>query len=135
MIAGRLERDRTGASLVAGTARLGVTSVTGRLAWADTVPRPTVSARISVGEPTTAALATLLDLSGLQLEWPAPDEALDGRWSERPLASELLERVDGEFILSGKGGLAGPGFELAGRLEEGSFSGSIASPWRCGAVS
>jgi uncharacterized protein involved in outer membrane biogenesis len=121
-IAGRLEHDREGASLIAGTARLGVTSVTGRLAWADIGSRPIVSARISVGEPTAATLAALLDLSGLQLEWPTPDEALDGRWSERPLATELLERVDGELALSGKGGLAGPGFELAGRLENGTLT-------------
>ena len=78
-----------------------------------------MSAQISIGEPTTPVLAGLLDLTGLQLEWPALDDSLKGRWSERPLAVHLLDRFDGELTLSSKGGLAGPGFELVARFEEG----------------
>lgn len=117
-IAGRLEHEPDGASLVAGTARFGVTSLTGRVAWQGGQPRPSLTARISVGEPTTPVLAALLDLSGLRLEWPTGSEVM-GRWSERPLAVDLIDRFDGEVILSGKGGLAGPGFELSGRFEQG----------------
>jgi hypothetical protein len=120
-IAGKLEYD-SGQSLVAGTARLGATSVTGRVAWQDGAPRPTMAARISVGEPTAPVLAGLLDLSGLRLEWPSADGGLKGRWSEAPLALDLLDRFDGELALSGKGGLAGPGFELMARFEQGKLT-------------
>jgi hypothetical protein len=123
-IAGKLEHH-DGGSLIAGTARLGQTSFTGRLAWQspgqDQNARPTMAARISIGEPSAPVLAGLLDLSGLQLEWPALDGSLKGRWSERPLAVHLLDRFDGELTLSSKGGLAGPGFELMARFEEGSL--------------
>ena len=47
------------------------------------------------------------------------DDGLKGRWSDRPLALRLLDRFDGELALSSKGGLAGPGFELTARFEEG----------------
>ncbi len=117
-ITGQLEYD-DGESLVAGTARLGQTSFTGRIAWQDRQARPSVAARISVGDPTAPVLAGLLDLSGLQLEWPTLDGPLKGRWSDRPLALHLLDRFDGELALSSKGGLAGPGFELTARFEEG----------------
>jgi uncharacterized protein involved in outer membrane biogenesis len=117
-IAGRLEHDLSGATLVAGTARLGVTSFTGRVAWQDSQSRPVVTARISVGEPTAPVLAALLELSGLRLEWPSPG-GVRGRWSEQPLAVDLIDRFDGEVTLSGKGGLAGPGFELSGRFDQG----------------
>jgi uncharacterized protein involved in outer membrane biogenesis len=117
-ISGRLEYDG-GDSLVAGTASLGTTSFTGRIAWENGQGRPQLTARISVGEPTAAVLAGLLDLGGLRLEWPALDEAVKGRWSERPLAVHLLDRFDGELALSGKGGLAGPGFELSARFADG----------------
>ncbi|HYZ27057.1 MAG TPA: AsmA-like C-terminal region-containing protein, partial [Geminicoccaceae bacterium] len=117
-LAGRLEHD-DGESLIAGTARLGQTSFTGRLAWQDQGARPIMAARISVGEPTAPVLAGLLDLTGLQLEWPALGDSLKGRWSERPLAVHLLDRFDGELTVSSKGGLAGPGFELMARFEEG----------------
>jgi AsmA family/AsmA-like C-terminal region len=117
-VTGTLEHD-DGESLIAGTARLGQTSFTGRLAWQDQGARPTMSARISIGEPTAPVLAGLLDLTGLQLEWPALEGSLQGQWSERPLAVHLLDRFDGELTLSSKGGLAGPGFELVARFEEG----------------
>jgi uncharacterized protein involved in outer membrane biogenesis len=121
-IAGRLEHDGAGKSLIAGTARLGATSFTGRVAWQDQQARPRLMARFSVGEPTPPVLAGLLDLSGLRLEWPSIDGAVKGRWSERPLALDLLDRFDGELTLSSKGGLAGPGFELTARFEEGTLA-------------
>jgi uncharacterized protein involved in outer membrane biogenesis len=120
-IAGNLEHDGAGNSLIAGTARLGATSVTGRIAWQDREARPRLTARISVGDLAAPVLAGLLDLSELRLEWPAIEGAV-GRWSERPLALDLLDRFDGELTLSSKGGLAGPGFELTARFEEGTLA-------------
>jgi hypothetical protein len=117
-LAGKVQREVGGASSVAGTARLGATSFTGRVAWQGE-HRPHVAARLSVGEPTAPVLGGLLHLSGLRLEWPAPDGGFRGRWSERPLALPLLDRFDGELVLSSKGGLAGDGLELNARLEEG----------------
>ena len=64
-------------------------------------------------------LGGLLDLSGLRPEWPSSDGAFRGRWSEQPLALPLLDRFDGELMLSSKGGLAGEGLELTARLEQG----------------
>ena len=117
-ITGQLEYDG-GESLVAGTARLGATSFTGRAAWEDGQGRPRLAARISIGDPTAPVLAGLLDLSGLRLEWPSLDDAVKGRWSDRPLAVHLLDRFDGELALSSKGGLAGPGFEFTARFDDG----------------
>jgi hypothetical protein len=118
-LAGKLEREAGGAATVAGTARLGETSFTGRVAWQTDGERPHFSARISVGEPRAEVLGGLLDLSGLRPEWPAIDGGFRGRWSEQPLALPLLDRFDGELMLSSKGGLAGEGLELAARLAQG----------------
>jgi AsmA family/AsmA-like C-terminal region len=117
-LAGKVQREVGGASSVAGTARLGETSFTGKVAWQGD-GRPEFAARLSVGEPTAPVLGGLLELSGLRLEWPAPDGGFRGRWSERPLALPLLDQFDGELVLSSKGGLAGDGLELSARLEEG----------------
>jgi uncharacterized protein involved in outer membrane biogenesis len=118
-LAGTVQGDVGGAATVAGTARFGETSFTGKVAWHADEARPYIAARISVGDPSAAVLAGLLDLSGLRLEWPAPHGGFRGRWSERPLALPLLDRFDGELALSSKGGLAGDGLELNARLEEG----------------
>ena len=118
-LAGKLERDAGGAATVAGTARLGETSFTGRVAWQEDQDRPHFAARLSVGEPRAEVLGGLLDLSGLRPEWPSSDGAFRGRWSEQPLALPLLDRFDGELMLSSKGGLAGEGLELTARLEQG----------------
>ena len=64
-------------------------------------------------------LGGLFDLSGLRPEWPSSDGGFRGRWSEQPLALPLLDRFDGELMLSSKGGLAGEGLELTARLGQG----------------
>jgi hypothetical protein len=89
------------------------------MAWQANQERPHFAARISVGEPRAPVLGGLLDLSGLHPEWPATDGGFRGRWSEQPLALSLLDRFDGELMLSSKGGLAGEGLELSARLEQG----------------
>jgi AsmA family/AsmA-like C-terminal region len=118
-LAGKVQREVGGAAQVAGTAQLGETSFTGKVAWQADQARPYIAARISVGQPTAPLLGGLLDLGGLRLEWPTPHGGFRGRWSERPFALPLLDRVDGELVLSSKGGLAGEGLELNARLEEG----------------
>jgi hypothetical protein len=118
-LAGKLERAADGAATVAGTARLGETTFTGRVAWQTNQERPHFAARISVGDPQPPALGGLLDLSGLRPEWPSADGGFRGRWSEQPLALPMLDRFDGELMLSSKGGLAGEGLELTARLEQG----------------
>jgi AsmA-like C-terminal region len=118
-LSGTVQREIGGASAVAGTARFGETSFTGKVAWLAGQDRPHIAARISVGEPTAPVLGGLLDLTGLRLEWPAPHGGFRGRWSERPLALALLDRFDGELVLSSKGGLAGDGLELDARLADG----------------
>ena len=117
-LTGKVQREVGGGSSLAGTARFGETSFTGRVAWEADHDRPHITARISVGEPTAPVLGGLLDLSGLRPEWPAHGR-FRGRWSERPLALPLLDRFDGELALSSKGGLAGKGLELKARLEDG----------------
>jgi hypothetical protein len=117
-LAGKVQREVGGASSAAGTARLGETSFTGKVAWQGD-GRPKFAARLSVGEPTAPVLGGLLELSGLRPEWPVPHGGFRGRWSEQPLALGLLDRFDGELALSSKGGLAGDGLELSARLEEG----------------
>ena len=118
-LAGKLERAADGAATVAGTARLGETTFTGRVAWQTNQERPHFAARISVGDPQPPVLGGLLDLSGLRPEWPSADGGFRGRWSEQPLALPMLDRFDGELMLSSKGGLAGEGLELTARLEQG----------------
>jgi hypothetical protein len=120
-VAGKLKREADGSSSVAGTARLGRTSFTGRVAWRGE-HRPYIDARISVGEPSAPVLGGLLEVSGLRLEWPAADGGFRGRWPEQPLALSALQGFDGELVLSGKGGLAGDGVELNARLEEGELT-------------
>ena len=121
VLAGKVEGRTGGASSVAGTARLGETSFTGKVAW-EGEDRPTIDARISVGEPTAPVLGGLLNVVGWRPEWPAGDGQFRGRWSEQPLALSLLDGFDGQVVLSGKGGLAGDGAELNARLEDGELT-------------
>jgi uncharacterized protein involved in outer membrane biogenesis len=67
-------------------------------------------------------LGGLLNVVGWRPEWPAGDGQFRGRWSEQPLALSLLDGLDGEVVLSGKGGLAGNGAELNARLEDGELT-------------
>jgi hypothetical protein len=121
VLAGEVQGETGGSSSVAGTARLGATSFTGRVAW-EGENRSIIDARISVGEPTAPVLGGLLELIGWRPEWPGTDGAFRGRWSERPLALEMLDGFDGQLVLSGKGGLAGDGVEVDARLEEGELT-------------
>jgi AsmA family/AsmA-like C-terminal region len=121
VLAGKVQGETDGSSSVAGTARLGDTSFTGRVAW-EGEDRSTIDARISVGEPTAPVLGGLLEVIGWRPEWPGTDGAFRGRWSERPLALGMLDGFDGQLVLSGKGGLAGDGVEVNARLENGELT-------------
>jgi hypothetical protein len=121
LLVGKLQGETGGPSSIAGTARLGDTSFTGRVAW-EGEDRSTIDARISVGEPSAPVLGGLLEVIGWRPEWPGTDGAFRGRWSERPLALAMLDGFDGQLVLSGKGGLAGDGVELDARLEDGELT-------------
>jgi hypothetical protein len=121
LLVGKLQGETGGPSSIAGTARLGDTSFTGRVAW-EGEDRSTIDARISVGEPSAPVLGGLLEVIGWRPEWPGTDGAFRGRWSERPLALAMLDGFDGQLVLSGKGELAGDGVELNARLEDGELT-------------
>jgi uncharacterized protein involved in outer membrane biogenesis len=116
---GKLSGDLSKEAAVVGSARLGAMSLTGRVGWQRGPPRPRLSVRLSAGEPSLQALAGVAAVLGLRpdpslLEGPRP-----GDWSAQPLALQRFDAIDAELKLSGKGGVAGSGFEVLARLEEG----------------
>ncbi|HSA80668.1 MAG TPA: AsmA-like C-terminal region-containing protein, partial [Geminicoccaceae bacterium] len=116
---GKLSGDLSAAAAVVGSARLGAMSLTGRVDWQRGPPRPKLSVRLSAGEPSLQALVDVAAVAGL-----SPDLSLLGRprpgdWSAQPLALHGFGELEAEFELSGKGGVAGPGFEVLARLEQG----------------
>jgi hypothetical protein len=120
-LSGKLQREGGASSSVAGTARLGDTSFTGKVTW-NGGEHQTIEVRVSVGEPNAAVLGGLFEVIGWRPEWPAAEGAFRGRWSERPLALSSLDGFDGRLVLSGKGGLAGEGVELDARLADGELT-------------
>jgi uncharacterized protein involved in outer membrane biogenesis len=121
VVAGKVQGETGESASIAGTARLGDTSFTGRVAW-EGEDRSTIDARVSVGEPTAPVLGGLLEVIGWRPEWPGTDGTFRGRWSEQPLALRMLDGFDGQLVLSGKGGLAGDGVEVNARLEHGELT-------------
>ena len=116
---GRLSGDLSTAGAVVGSVRLGAMALTGRVGWQRGRPRPRLSVRLSAGEPSLAALAGLTALLGLRSDPALLDGPQAGDWSAQPLALHGADAFDAEIELSGKGGVAGPGFELLARLEQG----------------
>ena len=116
---GRLQGDLSATTTLVGTAQLGGMSLTGRAGWQHQPPRPKLTLQISAGEPDAAALADLLALAGLQVEPGLLARPRAAGWSEQPLELRWLGAFDAELELSGKGGLAGTGFELRAQLEQG----------------
>jgi uncharacterized protein involved in outer membrane biogenesis len=116
---GSLSGDLSAEAALVGSARLGAMSLTGRVGWHRGPPRPRLSVQLSAGEPSLQALADLAAVVGL-----APDPSLLGKprpgdWSAQPLALHGFDALDADIELSGKGGVAGPGFEVLARLEQG----------------
>ena len=117
-LTGRLHGD-LGEQVLVGSAQLGAMSLTGEVGWQRGPPRPELMLRLSVGEPSAAALADLAALAGLRLDPVLIARPLAGAWPSQPLALAWLGGFDAEVELSGKGGVVGPGFELQARLEQG----------------
>lgn len=118
-LTGRLSGDLSAEAAVVGTARLGAMSLTGRVGWQRGPPRPRLSVRLSAGEPSLEALTGLAAVVGLRADPGLLERPRAGDWSTQPLALHGLDALDAELELSGKGGAAGPGFELSARLEQG----------------
>jgi hypothetical protein len=116
---GRLQGDLSTTTTLVGTARLGDMSLTGRAGWQHQLARPKLMLQVSAGEPDAAALADLLALAGLRVEPSLLARPRVAGWSEQPLELRWLGAFDAELELSGKGGLAGIGFELRAQLEQG----------------
>jgi hypothetical protein len=117
-LAGKLQRGASAGTTIVGSARLGATTLTGRIGWRETPGRPRVSAELSLGEPQAEDLAALASLTGLRLEPPLLGEPPVGNWPSDTLLLAWMSEVDGELELSAKGGFVGPGLRLAARLDD-----------------
>ena len=118
-ISGKLTGDLSGQTTMVGTARLGAMSLTGQVGFQPERPRPKLRIRLSAGEPSAAGLASLAALAGLQPARIVTEGPRPGAWSSQPLAFGWLGAVDADVELNAKGGLAGPGFEVQARLDQG----------------
>ncbi|HEX5079244.1 MAG TPA: AsmA family protein [Geminicoccaceae bacterium] len=103
---------------IAGSARLGDTSLTGLLAWQDGQPRPRYDLQLSVAEPTGDVITALLQLTGLVPPAGLLGAPVLGNWPQQALRLDWLRQFDGSLKLSAKGGLAGEGSELDARLQD-----------------
>ena len=118
-VTGKLTGDLSGQTAMVGTARLGAMSLTGQVGFQPGRPRPKLRVRLSAGEPSAAGLASLAALTGLYLDPIVTEGPEGGAWSSEPLAFGWLGALDADVELSAKGGLAGPGFEVQARLDQG----------------
>ncbi len=118
-LSGKLQGNLVDDANVVGTARFGDMSVTGRVGWQNTSPRPRISVRLSVGQPSLETLLALATVGGLRLAPALMAQPLAGNWPEQPLAFGRLDQLDADIHVSGKGGLVGSGFELAATLDQG----------------
>jgi AsmA family/AsmA-like C-terminal region len=117
-LAGKLQRGASAGITIVGSARLGATTLTGRIGWRETPGRPRVSAELSLGEPQAEDLLALASLAGLRLEPPLLGEPPVGNWPSDALLLAWMSELDGELELSAKGGVVGPGLRLAARLDD-----------------
>lgn len=117
-LTGRLTREASAGATIVGSARLGATTLTGRIGWRETPGRPRANAQLSLGEPQAEDLAALASLTGLRLEPPLLGEPPVGNWPADALLLAWMGELDGELELSAKGGFVGQGLRLAARLED-----------------
>jgi hypothetical protein len=111
---GRLDQEVT----FAGTAALGVTRVTGEVAWQRGTPRPRWEARLSLNEPELQTLLPALALAGLRLDSTLLAGPIVGNWPRRAIPLDWLTLIDAEVEISGTGGFAGEGIELRATLKD-----------------
>jgi len=117
-LAGKLQGEGSAGTTVVGSARLGATTLTGRVGWRETPGRPRVSAELSLGDPRAEDLAAMAGLAGLRLEPPLLGEPPVGDWPSDALLLAWMSELDGELDLSAKGGFVGPGLRLTARLDD-----------------
>lgn len=118
-INGQLRYDPKGNWLTAGSAKLGPTSITGRLAHQADNPEGKWEARVSIGNPRNDSLAPFLNLVGLRSASHWTPRSVLGRLPPAALRTGWLDDVNGSLSLAAKGGLAGEGINLSARLSDG----------------
>ncbi len=118
-ISGQLKKDPKGAWFTAGNAKLGPTSITGRLAQEGGIGDKTWEAKLSVGHPMKDSLAPFLTVIGLRSASDWTPHSILGRLPQTPFRTGWLDQIDGSLSVVAKGGLAGDGISLSARLNEG----------------
>ncbi len=118
-ISGQLKKDPQGDWFIAGNAKLGPTSITGRLAEEGGTDDKTWDAKLSVGQPMKDSLAPFLSVIGLRSASDWTPHSILGRLPQTPFRTGWLDQADGSLSVVAKGGLAGDGITLSARLNEG----------------
>lgn len=118
-INGQLRHDQNGRWITAGSAKLGPTSITGRLTHQDMTTEDKWEARVSIGDPRRDSLAPFLTLIGLRSAGNWTPRSILGRLPQSTLRTAWLDDVDGSLSLVARGGLAGDGINLSARLDKG----------------
>ncbi len=121
MLSGQLRHDPEGSWVVAGNAKLGPSSITGRLTHQEDASLGNWDAKVSLGNPQKDSLAPIFRLAGLRATGDWTPRSMLGRLPQIPLRTAWLDDFDGSLSLVAKGGLAGDGLELLARLDQGFF--------------
>ena len=116
-INGQLRHDQEGRWIAAGSAKLGPSSITGRLVHQNSK----WEIRLSLGSPRKDSLAPFLSLVGLRSTGGWTPRSILGRLPTRTIRTAWLDDVDGSLSLVAKGGIAGEGLNLSARLDKGFF--------------
>lgn len=118
-INGQLRHDPNGRWITAGSAKLGPTSITGRLTQEEKTAGGTWDARFSIGNPRMDSVAPFLTLVGLRTAGHWTPRSILGRLPRTAFRTAWLDDFDGALSLVAKGGLAGKGVNLSARLDKG----------------
>lgn len=118
-IDGHLRHDQDGHWVTAGSAKLGPTSITGRLTHEEASERGKWEAKISIGNPREDSLAPFLTLAGYRSTGNWRPSSVLGRLPQTAIRTAWLDHFDGSLSLTAQGGLAGDGINLSARLDKG----------------
>lgn len=118
-VTGRMRHDPKESWSATGSAKLGPTTITGSLVRQKATQRDTWEAKLSIGNPKQDSLAPFLTLAGFRLAGGWTPETWLGRLPRVAFRTGWLDNVDGSLSLMSKGGLAGKGFDLSARLDQG----------------
>lgn len=112
----QLQNDPQGSWASSGNAKLGPTSLTGRL---DYRTEGIWDAKLSVGNPRKDSLAPFLATLGLRSAGDWTPSSLLGRLPTTGLRTAWLDDINGTLSLAAKGGLADNGVDVSARLMDG----------------